>query len=193
MSVIALDVDGVLADFNQPYINLLREVTGLPYPDESDTYPDCWDFDKAGGATPAQLKLAWEGHIKVGSNYFWYNLDPYPGAEEFLDWLSGQSHDCYFVTSRPGQRSKGQTENWLLDHGWKDTPTVIQTSLKGLACKTTGAKYYIDDKNENIIDVIDQSPGTVAFLRARAYNDPNLGDYRGDLDKFRKLIEGVKE
>ena len=185
--IIGCDIDGVLANFNQSYIELLTKQTGIIFPYLSDTYPDVWDYDKAAGCTRQQLNTAWR---TIKSRTFWKDLEAYPGAVEFLAWLSSrQDDDVYFITSRPGDRAKEQTEKWLKRHGFFGSPTVLISSQKGAICSALNVNYYIDDKMENCIDVKAQSPATLLYIKACPYNAPIEGAYRGSLELFQAGID----
>lgn len=109
MAIIGLDVDGVLADFNDSYIVIMEQVSGIKFPPLGDVYPECWDYDKAAGLSQEQISRCWK-YIS-GDPTFWISLKAYPEAVPFLQWLNKQSqHEVYFMTSRPGIRTQWQTE-----------------------------------------------------------------------------------
>lgn len=161
---IGLDIDGILADFNRSYMALLVELTGE---DKfgPDYVPTTWAYPTSVGYTKENETDAWE--IIKHSN-FWSILDAYPGVDEFLSNLP-TNHDYYFITSRPGERAKLDTEDWFMQHG-VDLPTVLISSEKGECCHALNIDLYIDDKNENVLDVLDKSPSTDVYMLGRPWN-----------------------
>ena len=169
---IGVDVDGVLANFNVGYKALIERHTPLRLPDISDYYPTTWHYEKAAGISPADEARIW-GEIRESST-FWLGLSPYPDTLSVLDRLSvlGLSHDIYFITSRVGRECKSQTERWLRYNGWASvaSPTVLISSEKGLCCKALKLTHYLDDRNENVADVLAESPETQTFMLAQPWN-----------------------
>lgn len=149
---IAIDVDGVLADFVTPFAALLEAQTGkiIPLP------PTTWDFHYAAGITKAESRRAWE-HIT--STSFFFGLEEEPFAAEtlhLLDNLNENGHQVYFITTRPGSQAKLWTEEWLNSRG-VFVPTVLiakDEPAKGLLAKGLALDVFIDDKPENCAEVV---------------------------------------
>lgn len=194
---IGFDVDGILADFNVPYRELVRKFSGINLPEISNTYPTTWNYALDAGMLPSDDKKLW-AHI-IQSPNFWYNLDPYPGVTPFLQWLSNlpNTADIYFITSRPGLTAKRQTEDWLETFGFCDQSeeecsfaTVMISGSKGVLAKALDLTHYIDDRNENSLDVQSWSPSTKNYMLARPWNRPWDGIPRIDnLDSFKSVLE----
>lgn len=150
---IGFDIDGVLADFNPPYMDLLIEVSGrdLFGPLRHDpAYPHIWLYPGAVGYTRAEEDAAWQRIRTEGT--FWRGLSPLYPADDVLRALRAlrdAGHDLYFVTSRPGWRAKHQTEEWLEAHGLPGA-TVLICSDKAGAMLLLGLDAYIDDKLGNV-------------------------------------------
>ncbi len=181
---IGYDVDGVLADFNAAYINLVAAKTG------KDLFPNrpfeitTWDYPESYGYTKEDMTRVW-AHI-AESDSFWKNLVAYPGVYGYLSLRIKQSDDVYFVTSRPGSTAKAQTEYWLRSNGFRGEPTVLISSEKGEVCHALKLDAYIDDRVENCQDVANKSPETLCVMLARPWNRPIDGVHRiTDLDGFR--------
>lgn len=171
---IGIDVDGVLARFEDGFSQLLIEVTGenlLPTPDNRGRFfgavgPTVWDWPEQFGYTSEQVAQTWD---KVKSNQvFWERLRPFDASLK-LDLLSG-AHDVYYITQRVGVRAKEQTENWLIRVHDVMVPTVLITGEKGLAAKALGLDIYVDDNGDNILSTQRESPATLAVLVTKAYN-----------------------
>jgi 5'(3')-deoxyribonucleotidase len=193
---IGIDIDGVLADFNVPYRELLLK-EGLNIPPISNTYPDVWSYDKAAGLSKAAENQIW-GHIG-NSPDFWRNLPAYPDTQGFMTYLfdcyAFQNADIYFITSRPGLTAKDQTETWLQNMMFPFStfyPTVLISSEKGMCARALKLTHYVDDRNENCADVYVNSPTTQTFMLARPWNQCQDGILRLDsLDEFESIIAGA--
>lgn len=153
---IGIDIDGVLADFNQSFIERCIAVTGRNlFP--PDYIPTCWDYPQSLGYTKEETDAVW-ADIVVDPT-FWESLIPYDEARMFLLQLPEmvKKHDVYFITSRPGIQAKLQTENWLhyqsADFFWQ--PTVLICSNKGAAAIALNLDVYIDDRDVNVEDVVE--------------------------------------
>ena len=173
---IGFDIDGVLATFDDAYSAILTRLTGLKFPPDSPTWPKTWDWDfdmmVDAGFSVADIKMiqstAWN-EIKDPSTEFWENLPP---IKDNLIW-AGTLQDCYancfFITSRPGSNAKEQTERWLFKQFGYINPVII-SSAKGTEAAKLELTHYIDDRAENILDVMEKSPLTRAYLLTKPYN-----------------------
>jgi uncharacterized HAD superfamily protein len=175
---IGIDLDGVLANFNDAYADILRTINpAITIPKSSSTWPQHWGWDKHAGYTSKQINEAWE---VVKSTTFWGTLHPLKGTLETLKELSvlrGIGHGIYFITSRPGRMAKYYSEIWLGAHGMQN-PTVIISNEKGSVAKGLDLNIFIDDKPENIIDVVTAAPKCKCYIINKPYNqtfiDANL-------------------
>ncbi len=194
---VGIDVDGVLADFNTSYRNLIHQLCEIRLPEISPTYPNSWHWVKDVGVPNSVENAAWD-RIKDTKEQFWANLkDIDPNVGTFLNWASWLPFnvELYFITSRVGSSAKNQTERWIMEHGWGHNlpaPTVLISSEKGMCARALKLTHYIDDKTENCADVISYSPNTVVFMPKRPWN----GNVEGvstitELKEFREVIDGV--
>jgi uncharacterized HAD superfamily protein len=192
---IGFDIDGVLADFNSSFIELVKEVTGRNlFPD--GYWPHTWDYPEALGYSKDETSAVWE-RIKAGGT-FWNQLAPLPDMAVLQQWMIlpfGESaqepyHEFYFITSRMGKNVKLQTEEWLDEQMQCSGHTVLISSEKGALCKALKLDYYIDDRAENILDVMQTSPSTFAYLLDQPWNQhvagpnrvPSIADFLEILD-----------
>ncbi len=199
--VIGIDVDGILARFNNSFANIITKQTGVIFPQEDDTWPNVWDWDLAGlrlagydekGAKEAS-RAAWK--VVMEDFMFWKDLPAYDGADRFiseLDKLNYADYSIYFITQRRGDDPKYQTEQWLDLHGFLH-PTVLISGEKGELCHALNVDYYIDDKNENCVNVAKYSPSTKCYMLARPWNTDLIYIPRlNNLDEFLEVIKNGK-
>lgn len=160
--VIAVDIDGVLADFNTAYGELFTFVAGADlFPKgwreaiQAGTFPTSWHWEKAAGYTPDLEQEVWNEHILQEGSSFWESLEPLPGAIDSLrrlHELTKEGHAIYFITHRIGWNAKGQSEAWLRRHGMAN-PTVIVAEHKWPVLHAIEANMFIDDKLQTCNEV----------------------------------------
>ena len=174
---IGIDIDGVLARFDQGYARLLIKETGHFIDIENPEWPAEWYWDRAFLRQHYDAKeakrienLVWDRDIKPTT--FWGGLGHYSGTMDALDRLRLATYaglDVYFITSRPGHMAKFYTEMWLSLHGMRN-PTVLIAHNKGPVIEGLELDAYIDDKPENIVDAVQARPKVRAYLIDRPYN-----------------------
>lgn len=165
--ILGVDVDGVLANFNTGFIDLVIEVTGRDlFPPRPFDIPT-WNYPEHYGYTKEELEAVW-GRIERSSG-FWKSLPAYEdtiNAVRYIREKFAMGADIYFVTSRPGLSAKIQTEEWL--RTWYLPPTVLISSAKGLCSRALKFDAYIDDRWENALDV--STTGALSVLMDRPWN-----------------------
>ena len=167
---LAIDLDGLLCDFNKSYVRILGEM-GSPviFPIDDPDWPPCWDYDKAAGVLQEHQDAAW-AYIRK-SQMFWFNIRPMRNVESDINNLRRVKlcgHDIYFVTNRPGVSAKAQSEDWLMKYGFP-MPTVLVTveGMKYLVTQALGIDACVDDKPGNLEG---HGPDTKLFLFDAPYN-----------------------
>lgn len=185
---VGIDIDGCLADFNNTFIPLIKQVTKRDlFPKgvkADDTFPTDWDYPQLLGYSNEEVAKVWEA-VRA-DRYFWFNLKPLEGAKAVSEALWGRLLECdrYFISDRSGEAAKAQSEMWLETHGI-DYPTVLLSKHKGTLCRVLEIDCYIDDKLENIESV--QNLGwTRAYLLDKPYN-------REGRFKAIKVVKSVQE
>lgn len=163
---LGLDLDGVLADFDSSYRQLIEEVTQRPLPVAD---PTVWDWPVTCGVTPEEEAEVWRRIHH--SREFWAALGDAPNfTADTCRALADISrfHDVYFITARPSRYAKHQTEQWLIRHGLP--PCALMTEHKGLAAKVLNLHVYVDDRPENVLATVCESPTTRTYLQRRSWN-----------------------
>lgn len=154
---VGFDIDGCLANFNHAYGDLMIKLTGrdnLPKRWKTDPdFPEVWDWDVKYGYKE-DLKGIWD-FIKDPKNEFWVNL-PFLTDTKVLSKiykLPVYGHDVYFITNRPGNGAKTQTEAWLDYNGLALNPTVLIAENKPPIIKSLNLDFYVDDRLQTMIDL----------------------------------------
>lgn len=168
---VGIDVDGVLANFNDGFIDYLVSVLN------KDLFPtrpfdiETWDYPQSYGYTEEEVNEVWR-HIKADLN-FWGQLKPYADTQNFLSFLyhwQGIRNDVYFITARLGLAAKVQTEQWLNRYGFPKA-TVLISPHKGDAAAILDLDVYIDDRDKNVYNVLQsRREQTNVYLRDQPWN-----------------------
>lgn len=172
MKRIGLDVDGVLAEFNTPFRELLGEQTGkvLP-PIEACCYPTEWAWHRAAGITAEEEAAAWRTITE--SRRWWRDLPPLEGASLLRDLNQAVGEvEVYFITARPGRLAQYQTAAWLEQQHFMLPSVLIAPTAddKASVVKGLGLHGFLDDRPENVRAVVQQSPMTAGFLLDQPWN-----------------------
>jgi 5'(3')-deoxyribonucleotidase len=172
---VLVDVDGVLADFQNAVLQLVNyEVGGAHEPADVTE----WSIKNALGLTDAQWSWVCD---RIELPGFAFHLEPYPGAVEAVLKLAKCS-EVYFVTS-PWASSVTWTHDrtqWLRKYFGKTLgPRVIHTAHKSLVA----GDVLIEDKMSNAAEwgrageAVSWQGDRFAVLWDRPYNRD--GDRRG--------------
>ena len=191
--IIGVDVDGVLANFEAGYTKLLSKCAGGRIEVPSDFQPASWNYEETLGFTTREVSDSWE-EIKRSPS-FWRDLPPLPGAVDALNTLwrkfaLAETHEVYFITTRPGLTARYQTELWLSRHGFPRPCVLICRGNKAPIVKNLGIRRFIDDKSETAIAVYEETDSLV-WLPRYAYNR-DAQEYAKDKGKF-TCIDSVTE
>jgi hypothetical protein len=184
---IGIDLDGCLANFDDPFHALLIEANGgMTVP--TVWPPEEWHWDRAYSSEVRAC--AWQ-HVKTSR--FWADLPSYSGAEEVaqeLNRMRVDSHDIYFITSRPGYRAKAYTEEWMKKLGVME-PTVCISFNKGAMARGLELDAFVDDKLDNIHAVSTAVRGCATWLLTRPHNARWIGyDRVTSVSEFLEVIRG---
>lgn len=191
--IVGIDVDGIVANFFAAYENLIVEVSGKDlFPARYPVLlPPVWNWPQAWGYSEEVIGEAWR-YIK-SSPTFWTELTPLPYAREFLEHLDKSDHEVYFITDRPGLAPQMQTQLWLSDHGFFGPNVIISRKGKGAVAAALSLDVYIDDKGENILDVVQKSPSTRVYMLKYPYNEEFVAQAPRtllSLQDFESALEG---
>lgn len=151
--IVQFDVDGVLADFSTGYDAICRRLS-IAAPGPEAPWDAKWD-----------AKVWAEIRSSVD---FWLDLQSLVSDAVFAR-IQRIAEPVYFVTARPGTRTKWQTEEWLKDRGVYE-PTVIVTGKKAEFAHAVGVTHAIDDKASNAVAIQYMAPKAKSYLLDAPYN-----------------------
>jgi 5'(3')-deoxyribonucleotidase len=160
------DIDGVLADFVNPYRRLCSALVGKDLQWGVAGEPSHWMFAVEEWKLP-EVVVDQSWRIIHSEPNWWLNLPVLDMQAATTVHLLQEEVDFYFVTARRGPNVKWQTEQWLRINLNIINPTVIISPEKAAMTEVVGAHLIIEDRPENLEDVPN---GVKRFLVKHAYN-----------------------
>jgi len=167
--MIALDIDGVLADFVAPFVRVLEK------------YADSGTIDLRSITDPnfsnhpyLSQEMVSKCILEVSNDpIFWQQLEPLPPPDHWqaLNALSAQER-LVFITHRYERATYdiGQvTSHWLKQHGIADPVVYFTQKHKSELIGELGIEVFVDDRHENCQDVAENTDAVV-FMPHRTYN-----------------------
>lgn len=174
MAKIAIDCDGVLANFTEAYASMANKF--WPGTFEHGFVPSNWNMDDR--LTAEQDERVWTA-IKETPN-FWLTLNAYSENVGYLaSFLVGsKDNDLWIVTSRvqtAGMTVAKQTSKWISScgimaiHNYLGIFPVENSNYKHKIYDYSDIEYSVDDKKETV-ELCDKVQGHKAFLLDRPWN-----------------------
>lgn len=147
--LVALDIDGVIANFGKSYKKFILDRGLQWYPYEEQIH---WNY-------PYQAqRTCWNDVLQ--DKDFWLNMEPLCSPNLPFEPIA-------YVTAR--QIPQDWTEEWLVRNGFPSEPVVTVGSLsKVAAVKKTGAEVFIDDCFKNFRELT--MAGVYTYLMDQPYN-----------------------
>lgn len=172
-SLVALDLDGVVAEFNGPAAQRL----GVTPPWPEGGAPASWGW-MSEVATPEKVEAFWQSvtprtsATHISANQFWYDLPRHKDVtDRVLTLLDSLSDQMMIVTARPPLAYQA-TEEWV----WKmlHLPAVpvhlTPNPPKAYAYHTLGATHVIEDCRAHALDLYAINQAVRVYLVDRPYN-----------------------
>ena len=174
MIKLGIDIDGVLANFDERFVGILQSL-GIKIP--SDFQPNNWSWSNAG-LQPDTMDKAWK--IIDSTPLFWESLKPYSNIvdmAEFFREYADKKYEIYFITARKdgvGRGTREQSERWLREHMLNPTQTITVLPVKSGLDKAEiiyalQLDYSIDDHAPTVTNN-KTIKGHKAFLLDRSWN-----------------------
>jgi hypothetical protein len=194
MARVAIDCDGVLADFVQGFIDIAKQVI----PEVTITNEAWTDWFGGGQFSKTQEKAVWKAIRKCEN--FWLYLQGLPGMSDLAQWLNTTvGHDVWVVTSRAtvGGRltNTKQTALWLdscgvhAQHNYLGVITVPDSDDKVDIASRLDIRWMIDDKVETI-EAFDRFPYMRAALLDQPWNQHAQVKWR--VKSVAEFLEAIK-
>lgn len=119
------------------------------------------------------MKLWWEILSKAEKSNA-----PRPFAKEMIKKLREDGHKIFIISARDEKYFKKpyeESKQWLDDNAIEYDKIIIECKEKGKTCKELGINVFLDDKEENCIEVANE--GIQAFIFDNVFNQ-NFNDAR---------------
>ena len=174
MARIAVDCDGVLANFIRAFVELFNRL----HPGRNITEEAWTSWGGGGQFTKAEESAMWR--VIQQTENFWLGVDAYSDCVgDLAQWLMTQrDQDVWIMTSRAnsaGMTTTKQTQIWLDAcgvrpiHNYLGVITVPNSDDKVDICSRLDIDWMIDDKTETI-ESMDRFPYLHAALLDRRWN-----------------------
>lgn len=138
---VLVDVDGVLADFIGPYLDVIHTLTGRRYTREQVT---SWSVTDALGLSDEEHHAL--GHHVVSTPGFCASLPVLPDARDGIERLRSVA-EVYIVTSPwKGRHWAGERLEWLREHFGINERHVVQCRAKHLV----HGDVLVDDRTSTV-------------------------------------------
>ena len=171
---LALDLDGVVFDFNTHFIDLSRKMCRAnECPDADDTFPDEWNY-MLKYVSKSENRRMWD-HIIKESPDFWATCPTYDHSDELLVTAQCDADKLYFLTSRCGPKVQKQTVEALklAAPGLTLSGGVIPVTSPEHKIPIINAlhiTHFVDDKPETIREAWEKCPNTEIAIWDQPWN-----------------------
>jgi len=162
---LGIDLDGVVADFNEGWIRLYNQQFGADIPLDAVT---SW------GAPPRLTHFKhmgefwdWSSDIE-GRSLFWH-LKPYPDAIPALEDLDRAGHDIVILTTKP-PFAIWDTFEWIGHHRLPTTEVHILEEKGEVPCD-----IYLDDGPHHMREIPARRPDAIVCRFVRPWNRESPG------------------
>lgn len=166
---VALDIDGVLADFITPFLRLLETRAGAGSIDPASiTDPS---FLHHPFLTQELIVECME--LVIADPDFWRTLAPLPTPQQWRALADlKRDHPVVFITHRWVRSTYDIhriTCDWLASQGLSNAVVHFTQEKKSALVNRLGVQLFVDDRHENCEDVATATRTTV-FMPHRPYN-----------------------
>ncbi len=185
--LVGMDIDGVVADFLSPFLRCLsKRIGGEPIAAEMIT-----DLSFKGHAAVTE-EIVEECLMAVSQDRdFWHQITPLlaPSEWEALDDLSRRD-ELVFITHRYQRETydiNQVTCDWLRKHGVSKPVVHFTQQYKSEVVERLGVKLFVDDRQENCLDVAEKTQATV-IMPHRHYNQSFIHPRVKRIRNFNELL-----
>jgi 5'(3')-deoxyribonucleotidase len=167
LKIVGCDLDDVLANFIQKFIDMSIKRFGMP---ARDLRPCDWAWSNMGWTKEQESALWQQLH---DTDNFWVDLGIQPGVDPMLVLALTEKTTVYFPTARAqsiGDDVQIQSARWLLNTFGIPFPTVIVGNEKGPLAAALKYDHFIDDRDKNCLDVQKTRPECQIYLVNSGHN-----------------------
>ena len=177
---LGIDMDGVVADFNQGWVDRYNRDFGASVSTE-----EVVEWNAPVSLTHFRdMDEFWEWARTCGEGRSIFRpLHPYPGALETLTELAAAGHEIIILTTKP-HFAIDDTYEWLDEHGVPAREIHILEDKSTIECDV-----YVDDADHNLETLLAARPDAVVCRYVRPWNrtHPGVIDVE-DWTQFSRLV-----
>jgi len=188
--IIGVDIDGVLADFTGTARKLCKNLFN-GRPDDSSIQTG-WGFDSLG-ISKDEENLMWKAIDSIPN--WWMTLEKLPQTY-MLEQLIGEGHRVIFITNRKdgaGVPVDLQSAIWLKEKHRLRHANVVLSDDKGPVAKGLKLDYYIDDRDKNVLEVLQAAPNCKTFMCRWPWKPSFQDGFPRTVDNFNEFAKIVLE
>lgn len=162
---LAVDIDGVCADFNTEFKKVLDVFHGT----EVDAVVDVWHWDQKYYSKEV-CKKAWD-FVRITNPHWWLSLEPLYGMEHLVQVVNREKAEVIFPTNRSFDGATRISTAWFENQGMFN-PQAITVKNKAEVVAGLGVDAFIDDNADNCLNTLKKvgAHGTRVYLLKAAYN-----------------------
>lgn len=175
--IVGMDLDDVLADFMQKFMDIARRLYNV----DPTVLPTTWDWDGVQylDGTPLTKEQIEDTIVKVwdvviATPDFWQTLQVMPGVDPQLINLLDYRTKLYFPTARAvtkgGIDVGRQSATWLRKNFLIAFPTVFVSNEKGPLAAALKYDYFVDDRPSNCEAIKKANPSCKVYLMNASHN-----------------------
>lgn len=163
---LGIDLDGVVADFNQGWVERYNRDFGA-----SVSVDDIVEWDAPTGLTHFRhMSDFWRwARTCDGGRTVFRSLLPYPNAIDALGRLDRAGHRVVILTTKP-QFAVHDTFEWLAEHQVPTTEVHIVDDKTAVECD-----LYVDDADHNLESLLAARPEALVCRYVRPWNRAHDG------------------
>lgn len=176
---LGIDLDGVVANFNQGWIDFYNREFGA---DLTAELIDTWDgLTKMTHFEDMGAFWRWSSDLD-GRSLFWH-LETFPGTVEALEALHDEGHEIVILTTKP-HFAITDTHEWIEAKGIPADEIHILVEKWRIDCDV-----YLDDGPHVLPRLVAHRPDRLVCRYVRPWNHPVPGAVDvADFDEFRSLL-----
>ena len=176
---LGIDLDGVVANFTQGWMNFYNREFGTDL-----AFEDSQDWGDLVNLTHfANIHEFWRWSSDLDGHSVFWHLDTFPGAVDALHQLKSDGHDIVIITTKPSFAIE-DTHDWIGRHGLgADEIHILEDKW------TVAADVYLDDGPHILPPLVRHRPASTVCRYVRPWNKPVEGAVDvNNFDEFRDLV-----
>lgn len=176
---LGMDLDGVVANFTQGWMNFYNREFGTSLVfEDSRKWNDLVDLTHF-----RHIGEFWSWSSNLDGRSVFFHLEPFPGAVEALHSLADDGHDIVVVTTKP-HFAIDDTHEWIANHGIPAAEIHILEDKWKVPCD-----IYLDDGPHILPGLVERRPESTVCRYVRPWNDPVPGSIDvHNFDEFREVV-----